>query len=401
LPPDGDESIDCALEDEVTTGSIITASQPTDQGVTLHQTITAFTIKYGPGLALSATGTLGSPIALADTEGTTMTINADGTYSINAVDADALGKDEHIEFAVEYKVLMQYKDADGNVVGQFSDTSTLTFDVCGVNDAPDAVDDDYCDDSILENATLTDNVLTNDSDIDRTDGDPTVFAIKDANGIWVELGEDGTATVELASGAEVTIKSDGSFTYDTNGAWDALNNGDHEDDTFQYQVTDIHGAKDAATAMVCIDGVGVKPPDPGNNPEHFPSQAISHITLYFRAADLTTAGVDTKGAQNVNGNNAPDGWFTAKFEIVNETSSYDLDDDIDDIMDFLITQGKIGATDKSDLIGVDIKQATATVFYLVKGDGDDASDPYPADIPASPIESSEIDAGNYTWDVLA
>ncbi|WP_235584740.1 Ig-like domain-containing protein [Thiomicrospira sp. WB1] len=75
-------------------------------------------------------------------------------------------------------------------------------------------------------------VITNDHD---QEGDTlNVFRV---NGTEVNSGD----TVTLASGALLTIHSDGSFAYDPNGAFDDLDAGEVATDTFTYAIKDEHG----------------------------------------------------------------------------------------------------------------------------------------------------------------
>jgi hypothetical protein len=196
----------------------------------------------------------GDVIALADAEGATLTLGAGGSYVLDASTADKLSQGEHMEYTFQYTV--SGGEADVNWSG-----GTATFTVCvdGVNDGPDAQDDDYCGpgQSILENATKTGAVLGNDSDIDRLD----TIAVSALNGVADGGAGDlddaaGSIQVQLASGALVTMDGSGNFTYDTNGAFVAMVNGEHTEDSFQYTIADDHGATDSAAVTVCIDGVG-------------------------------------------------------------------------------------------------------------------------------------------------
>jgi VCBS repeat-containing protein len=57
----------------------------------------------------------------------------------------------------------------------------------------------------------------------------------------------------------VTNNNDGTFDYDANGQFEALNVGQSATDTFSYIVTDFNGASHAATATVTITGVNDAP----------------------------------------------------------------------------------------------------------------------------------------------
>ena len=116
-----------------------------------------------------------------------------------------------------------YQIDDGN---GGTDTATVSVVINGVNDAPDAVNDDF---GVAVDATLSGNVLDNngngeDMDVDASD----VLAVTQLNGSSAALGVATTIT----SGAEVTLNADGTFTYDQNGAFSGLGVGVTATDTF-------------------------------------------------------------------------------------------------------------------------------------------------------------------------
>jgi VCBS repeat-containing protein len=63
--------------------------------------------------------------------------------------------------------------------------------------------------------------------------------------------------VTLASGAVLTLNADGSFAYETNGAFDDLAMGETATDGFSYTVSDGNGGVD--TAVASIEIIGVRP----------------------------------------------------------------------------------------------------------------------------------------------
>jgi VCBS repeat-containing protein len=88
------------------------------------------------------------------------------------------------------------------------------------------------------------------------------LAVSAVNGQAVLPGAAGT-TVALASGATVTMRADGSYTYNPNGAFNALLTGQTATDTFTYTATD-HAAPLAhagtATVTITINGLSVNAP---------------------------------------------------------------------------------------------------------------------------------------------
>ena len=190
------------------------------------------------GLTVTAingdTGAVGQVITLD--EGITGTINADGTLTVDAVDADYLSVGESVEFTVQYTV----DDGNGG-----SDVADVTVTVLGVNDDPTAIDDSGATD---EETAITGNVMDNDSDIDRLD---SIF-VSAVGGDEAGVG----SAVTLDSGALLTVFSDGTYIYDPNGAFDDLNDGDTATDSFTYTISDGNGGFSEAVANITVDGIG-------------------------------------------------------------------------------------------------------------------------------------------------
>lgn len=190
-----------------------------------------------------------------------ITLNVDGRFTIASSSADALAEGGHIEQTLTVTVLKDHfvDGAHLNFDGSYVTAETLTLAVCGVNGGPEARDDDFTAVCLEENGSRAGNVLADngngaDGDVDRSD----TFSVTgvDVAGSLVLLGDDGTATVTLDSGASLTIDAEGSFSYDTHHAFDDLGLGDEAVDSFTYQITDSHGATSDATASLCIDGAG-------------------------------------------------------------------------------------------------------------------------------------------------
>ena len=117
-----------------------------------------------------------------------------------------------------------------------------------INNLPDAVDDSVAtdEDSILSGSVFADNGNGADSD---PDGD--IFTVTEVNG----KADDVDTSITLASGALLTLNADGSYSYDPNGAFEGLNNGDTALDSFTYTIDDGNGGTDTATVNITIDGV--------------------------------------------------------------------------------------------------------------------------------------------------
>lgn len=115
------------------------------------------------------------------------------------------------------------------------------------NSPPLALDDAF---STNEDTPLGDNVLGNDSD---PNGD--VLAVSQVNGSAANVG----VQITLVSGATVTQNSNGSFTYDPNGAFESLAPGESAPDSYGYSITDGNGGSDSATVDITITGVDDPP----------------------------------------------------------------------------------------------------------------------------------------------
>ncbi|WP_370336621.1 beta strand repeat-containing protein [Parvularcula marina] len=116
-----------------------------------------------------------------------------------------------------------------------TDTATVTITITGVNNDPDAMDDTASTDEDSSIAVIS--VLANDTDVDASD----MLSIS---------GFDTTGTLGV-----VTNNGDGTFSYDTNGQFEALNAGETATDSFTYTVSDGNGGTDTATVTITIIGV--------------------------------------------------------------------------------------------------------------------------------------------------
>ncbi|MCA9054287.1 MAG: hypothetical protein KDA75_10650, partial [Planctomycetaceae bacterium] len=127
--------------------------------------------------------------------------------------------------------------------------TTLDFGFIA-NTMPTATDDGF---NVDEDQVLSGNLIT-DNNGNGSDSDPEMglLAITQVDGSGGNVGAQFT----LGSGALLTVNSDGTFNYDPNGVFDALESGESAVDTFTYTITDDGGLTDQATVTVTIDGVG-------------------------------------------------------------------------------------------------------------------------------------------------
>ncbi|HEY5720982.1 MAG TPA: Ig-like domain-containing protein [Allosphingosinicella sp.] len=158
----------------------------------------------------------------------TLAIAADGSYTYTpsaAVQGLDVGETAQDVFA--------YTASDGTA----SDSANLTVTVTGLNDAPVANDDTA---STTEDASVSGNVLANDTDVD-------VEPLTVANpGTYV--GANGT----------LVLNADGSYTYTPNAGAQALDDGETAGDVFSYTASD-GTASDTATLTVTVNGANDAP----------------------------------------------------------------------------------------------------------------------------------------------
>ena len=174
-----------------------------------------------------------------DTTGTkgSVTDNGDGTVTY-----DPNGQFEHLNDGDQETDSFSYTVSDGN---GGTDTATVTVTINGVTDQvdnnPPTAEDDAAETD--EDTSATIDVLANDSD---PDGDTLSVDSVDTTG----------------TKGSVTDNGDGTVTYDPNGQFEDLNDGDQETDSFSYTVSDGNGGTDTATVTISINGIT----DGDNNP---------------------------------------------------------------------------------------------------------------------------------------
>ena len=188
-----------------------------------------------------ATDGVGRQITLPS--GALLKLNSDGSYSY-----DPNGRYNRLAAGATATDSFSYTVRDG---GGLTATATVTLTIHGVNDAPTATAD---------SATLTENsifsaagtgVLVNDTDIDTGD----TLTVSAVNGQTASVGQ----TISLASGAKLLLNAEGSYRYDTNGAFRDLAQGQSRTDSFTYTVKDSAGATSTATVTLTITGVNNAP----------------------------------------------------------------------------------------------------------------------------------------------
>ncbi len=228
---------DAGSTDEDTVLNVVAASgvlsndTDVDAGATL--TVTAMN---GSGAAI------GVPTALAS--GALLTLNADGSYVYNPN-----GQFEGLAAGASTTDSFTYTVSDGN---GGTDTATVTLTINGVNDAPVGVADaGSTDEDTVLNVVAAAGVLTNDTDVDTG----ATLTVTEMNGSGAAIG----VPTALASGALLTLNTDGSYAYNPNGQFESLAAGASTTDSFTYTVSDGNGGTDTATATITINGVNDAP----------------------------------------------------------------------------------------------------------------------------------------------
>ncbi|MDB9528038.1 Ig-like domain-containing protein, partial [Oscillatoria sp. CS-180] len=139
--------------------------------------------------------------------------------------------------------------------GKTPTTGTFLWSV--TNPSPIAVDDVL---SIDENTVLIGNVIGTNPSVSDSDPDGDPLSVLLVNGQAADVGNQ----ITLASGALLTLNSDGTFSYDQNGQFANLNNGETGTDSFTYTISDGQGGTDTATVTLTINGVSSTNPNQGS-----------------------------------------------------------------------------------------------------------------------------------------
>jgi len=247
-----------------------------DVGMVAEDTV--LTVPAASGLLSNDTDIEGGPLAVTQFEingivfgaGTTafsagigsLRINADGSYTFNPV-ANYNGPVPIVTYTVS--------DGNGGTA-----TAELNIDITPVNDAPVAVDDTG---TVVEDTTLTGNVLPNDTDID---GDTLSVA---------QFTVANDATVYLA-GETATIAGIGSLTINGNGSYTFVPAPDYTGPVpvITYTASDGNGGIDTGTLTIDITPVNDAPlavDDTATTPED--------TTLIVPASGVLFNDVDVDG----------------------------------------------------------------------------------------------------------
>ncbi|MDF1659703.1 MAG: Ig-like domain-containing protein, partial [Verrucomicrobiales bacterium] len=163
---------------------------------------------------------------------------------------------------------------------------TVTVTIHGVNDNPEARDDTTRTD---QDAPITIDVLTNDTDVDTSD-----FLI--------------VTGVDQPSKGSATVNSENRIVFDPGNDFDSLDDGVEETVTFDYFISDGNGGTDVATVTVTVTGVE----DPTNTaPDEGETDEATAIVLNVLDNDtdpdagevlaINSVSTPAKGSTSTNG----------------------------------------------------------------------------------------------------
>ncbi|MEM9536768.1 MAG: Ig-like domain-containing protein, partial [Cyanobacteria bacterium P01_E01_bin.45] len=259
----------------------------------------------------------------------TLNLNSNGTFTYNPNgDFEFLAAGETATETFSYTV------SDGFT----TDTAIVTITVTGENDAPTAVADTG---SVTENGTTSIDLIANDTDPDTSDD--------------LDIASVNTTSTT----GTVTISGSDTVTYDPNGQFEFLADGETASDTFTYTVTDGNGGIATATVTVTITGENDLPvanTDTGSATEGGTTSIdlIANDTDPDTSDDLDIASINTTGTSGtvtISGSDTviydPDGQF--EFLADGETAT--------DSFIYTVTDGNGGT-------------ATATVTVTITGEND-------------------------------
>lgn len=218
-------------EDTPTTGNVFSdngSGPDTDPDNPVNLTIVAVN-----GLA----GNVGSTIVVAGAD--SLIVNSDGSLNYNPLNAfqglsEAATDIISFTYTVENSITTEQAEA------------TVVLTIKGINDPPAAMDDSV-QTSIAE--VLAGNVLIDNGNGADSDAEGDDLSVSAVNGSNADIGTE----IILASGALLTLNADGTFVYDPNAAFDELEAGGSDIDSFDYTLSDGKGGFGTATVTVTVN----------------------------------------------------------------------------------------------------------------------------------------------------
>jgi VCBS repeat-containing protein len=232
----------------------------------------------GDTLAVSEVGGSAAGVnqPVAGSNGGSFVIHSDGSYTFNpGTDFADLDEGQSRTTSVAYQV----SDGEGGTA-----TATLTITVTGINLPPVARPDHQQTDALTPTAG---NAIA-PGDPTQADADPegeavTVLAV---NGDTAKVGQ----TVTGSHGGQFLLNADGSYTFDPDGDFASLAQGQSATTQISYEIVDGHGHTATTTITVTVVGTNEAPTAAGALPDRSDVDSQGGI-----AVDVSHAFQDVDG----------------------------------------------------------------------------------------------------------
>ena len=190
------------------------------------------------GLVFTVSGLAGGQFELAADSGVAVT----SFTQQQVIDGQVVFVDDGDETAPSYSLSV----SDGDLA---TAPALAAVNFTNVNDPPVVIDDVV---ATNEDDTLTFDVREDNGNGADSDAEGEGLTVTTVEGQAILLGD----TIELSSGAELTLNPDGTFTYDPDGQFDSLAGGESAEDSFTYRVSDgADESAEIAAVTITIDGV--------------------------------------------------------------------------------------------------------------------------------------------------
>jgi VCBS repeat-containing protein len=214
-----EDALEAGISVDAATSDLLSGASDVDD---LDSSLTVGSVKGTDGVAHAAGSAVTVTLSYTDADGNaqtqdvSLTVNADGSYSIAAFDLDALVDGESATGSFSYTA----KD-DGGAESAFQ---TVNFSITGTNDAPTAVPD-----TIITNVAAATNFVVPERALLANDVDPDGGITLDVYGVAGATGLTATHTPGTGTGGFVTVNdfnpAGGSFTYQATDGLDAGSSG--------------------------------------------------------------------------------------------------------------------------------------------------------------------------------
>ncbi|MFN3262719.1 MAG: Ig-like domain-containing protein [Pikeienuella sp.] len=261
--PEAADDVFTTTEDARVAGNLLAPNRETADIDADGDPLAVVSVTSSTGVERAVSASTGTGLFIL-ASGAHLRVNADGSFTYDPFGfgfsgASSLTDFDRLDTGEIGIETFTYVVADGN--GGF-DEATVTITVNGVNDAPIAVIDsiNLTEDDPQGGVNLLNGNIGPDVD---PEGGPLAITQISVNGLSVAVDPLTGGTLELASGASITVLADGTATFFTNGAFEDL--GDQPGQivqrniNFTYTVADENGLTDTALLQVFVAGVNDAP----------------------------------------------------------------------------------------------------------------------------------------------